>query len=81
MERMPSSSTSTSISLGRRALSTVGGRVLVVDVCACGPLGDEEMEEHCLIVVGSKTDLAQSSCPAHRAPLSQKGCVRLHLRR
>ena len=31
------------------------------EFCACAPLGDDETEDHCLVVVGNKTDLVSGS--------------------
>jgi len=41
---------------------------------ACAPLGDEEMEGHCLVVVGNKTDLVFSSGPC----ILRRGCLGLY---
>jgi Ras-related protein Rab-7A len=31
------------------------------EFCACAPLGDDETEDYCLVVVGNKTDLVSGS--------------------
>jgi hypothetical protein len=57
--RMPSSSSSTSISPRRFALSTIGHQSFAR--AECRPLSNEEIKQFCLVVVGNKADLAPSS--------------------
>ena len=50
--RTPSSSSSTSTSPRRLSAGAWWS-----EFCACAPLGEDETEEYCLVVVGNKTDL------------------------